>query len=154
MPLGTKDIRKLKVNEGCILMYTHFIRESGKNIEFTDFINKAKIIHLKRKNIDNHIKSLFEMRKGKMDKKKAENVKRLIAKCRRSVFKHNFKNVYNITYEEICNSKNITEYENNKLLKFLGVRPAKLTTKFEKGVHPYAVPYYQNNYGHYILYRQ
>lgn len=136
MPLGIKDIRKLKANEGCILMYTHFIRESSKNIEFIDFISKAKIIHLTRKDIDKHIKSLFKKRNAESEGKKAMWVKNLITNYRKMVFKNKFKNVFPITYEEICNDKNITEYRNDKLLKFLGVKPVKLTTKFRKGVDP------------------
>jgi hypothetical protein len=139
MPLGIKNIKRLNENEGCILMYTHFIKESGKNIEFVDFISKAKIIHLTRNNIDKHIKSLFKKRNAEVEERRAALVKNLITNCRRRVFKNKFKNVFPITYEEICNDKNITEYRNDKLLKFLGVKPVKLTTKFRKGVDPYTL---------------
>ena len=139
LPLGWKNLYKLGKNEGCILMYTHFLRKESKNKNFIKFIKKAKIIHLTRINTKNHLKSLFKKRNAKFETKKAKVVQKSIESYKKRVFKHNFKHVFNITYEEICNDNNITEYENPKLLNFLGVKPRKLTTKLDKGVDHYSV---------------
>jgi hypothetical protein len=117
-------------------MYTQFIRESRKDPEFIGLISQAKIIHLTRRNINNHLKSLFKERGAKFDEDKAERVKEYITKLRKEVFKNKFKNIFPLTYEDICGDHDIKEYENKELLKFLEVKPIKLTTNLTKGINP------------------
>lgn len=133
--LGRKDIFKLKENEGFILMYSQFLRLAKKNPDFINCIKKAKIIHLIRENLDNHIRSLTKAKsKGsRVTKEKRKYFRKFITQRRNNVFRNEFENVFTISYEEICNDKNIKEYENEKLLQFLGVKPYKMTTIFVKG---------------------
>jgi hypothetical protein len=136
MPLGKKDIKKLNKNEGCIMMYSQFLREAYEDKEFLDYISKANVIHLTRQNLDEHLESLFKKRNAKANKDEAKRVEKGISFFGRKVFENKFNKVFEITYEQICANKNVSEYENKELLKFLGVLPIKLTTKLKKGIDP------------------
>jgi hypothetical protein len=131
--LGKKEIHRLREKEGCILMYMQFIRIERRRPDLIGFIKKAKIIHLVRESVNNHLMSLCKQRNEEPTPIKLKEHRRMILECRKIVFKHGLKRVFNISYEEICNDKNVSEYENEKLLKFLGVKPYKMTTDYLKG---------------------
>jgi len=119
--LGRKEFNKLKWNEGFILHYSQYMNLSDERKK----IIKSRVIHLTRNKV-NQAKSM---------KRNIKRAKRLID-YRWYVFRDKFENIYNITYEEICNNKNISEYSNDKLLKFLGVKPHTMKTNFKKGIDP------------------
>lgn len=131
--LGKKNIFELENNEGCILMYKQFLRSTIKIDGFARHILRAKIIHLTRNNLDDHIKSLCSYNNSKVNSYLYKKHKTHIYRHRASSFKYNFRRLFNISYEEICKNKHISEYENNDLLKFLEVKPFVLTTKYKKG---------------------
>lgn len=133
--LRKKQFEKLTKNEGCIIMYTHYVRRMSQKQR--DIMGKSKIIHLVRKDLDKHLYSMLANVKEVKDKNTHRNqLARRIHSLRRSVLSGKFGDVSNrfeITYEEICNNKNVTEYDNHDLCKFLGVKPCKLTTNLRKG---------------------
>ena len=132
---GRKELKKLEDKEGCIVMYRHFLRLSGKQ---RGLITRSKVIHLMRKNLDNHVKS-YEKKSDKVNLDLRRDFrKKEIIRFRERVFngKREFSHLFEIYYEDICGDKDIKEYKNEKLLDFLGVKPIKLTTKLVKRVYP------------------
>jgi hypothetical protein len=133
LKLGRKELTKLEKNEGCIVMYRHFLRLGG---ELRGLITRSKVIHPMRRNLDNH--ALSYARNNGSTKKEIEYRKREIIGFRKLVFSNQrqFPHLFEIYYEDICQDKDIKEYENEKLLIFLGASPGKLTTNLTKGKDP------------------
>lgn len=129
-PLGWKRLSKLTENEGAIVMYSHLIKTS---LEDAMIVRRSKLIHLVRNDVKAHGISLFKKSGIEFDEKRFRRTKRRIARYRAQAMSYPFEDIYTITYEEISGGKNIKEYENKELLKFLGVKPMKLTTNIKKG---------------------
>ena len=129
---GKKDFDELEDNDGFILMYTHYLKYADKRARFRE----QKVIHLTRENLTNQAKSMLERQERLSTDRLIKKQVRSIKNYKRVVFRDKFTNMYEITYEQICGDRSVSEYRNDNLLKFLGVRPMKLTTGFVKGVDP------------------
>lgn len=133
--LGRKNIVELKEKEGCIVMYRHFLLRADSKIQ--NLICNSHVIHLMRKNLDNHALSLANMKPH--PREDLNYRKEQIVRVRNKIFanrKFRFPNLFKIYYEDICGDKDIKSYDNPDLLEFLGVKSQTLTTTFTKGVDP------------------
>ena len=127
--LEKKPIKELGENEGCIIMYSTLLRIPEDELKI---VRNNHIIHLVRTDLEKHIDSLYRVYGQKYNSWQFRLMREYIARYRSAALSTKFKFFFPITYESICDNKEITEYENKHLMKFLGVKNLKLTTDLPK----------------------